>query len=128
MMTASAYRDESRLLRHPALPGPIRIRGRRDVGPQSRQAHQHLLLRTLIDIFGGEAASADLARHLSRNVIWPLAMSSRLVSEALQALQDSGALLLEASGPGAAIVTLLPHGADLAFDPARDRAIETCWL
>jgi hypothetical protein len=84
-----------------------------DVVPLSLEAQQRLVLRALVEAFGGEVTVAALTRHLSHQLGWtPPAFGPRLI-DVLQALHRSGALSLEANGEEDFIVRLLPDGAEV---------------
>lgn len=83
-----------------------------------------VVLRTLIEEFGGEAASPDLGEVLSHFDIRRPAPADLWLAEVLRGLEQSGALALD-PGPGSAMVArVLPHGVTLAYDvPLRPAAL-----
>lgn len=77
------------------------------------EGRQQLVLRALVERFGGEVTSSVLARHLSRQ--WgrsTSALEPRL-ADVLHYLNRLGALSLEEVGDSDVIVRLLPDGAEL---------------
>jgi hypothetical protein len=83
-----------------------------------------VVLRTLIEEFGGEAASPDLGEVLSHFDIRRPAPADLWLAEVLRGLEQSGALALD-PGPGSDMVArVLPHGVTLAYDvPLRPAAL-----
>jgi hypothetical protein len=72
---------------------------------------QQLVLKVLVEEFGGEVTGSALTRHLSHQSGWaPPSIGPRL-TDVLQTLLRSGALSLEANGEDDFIVRLLPDGA-----------------
>jgi hypothetical protein len=84
-----------------------------EVVPFSLESQQRLVLRTLIEDFGGEATAAALTRFLSHQLGWTPPVFGPRVIDVLQALSRLGALNLEANGDDDCIVRLLPDGAEL---------------
>jgi hypothetical protein len=82
-----------------------------EVVPLGIEVQQRLVLRVLIEEFGGEVTVAALTRYLSHRLGWtPPALGPRLI-DVLQALHRLGALSLEANGENDFIIRLLPDGA-----------------
>jgi hypothetical protein len=83
------------------------------VAPLSFEAQEQLVLRVLVERFGGEVTGAALTRHLAqKSGRTQSALGPRLI-DVLQTLHRSGALSLEANGENDFIVRLLPDGAKL---------------
>ena len=83
------------------------------VAPLSFEAQEQLVLRVLVERFGGEVTGAALTRHLTqKSGRTHSALGPRLI-DVLQTLHRSGALSLEANGESDFIVRLLPDGAKL---------------
>ena len=76
-------------------------------------AHQQLLLRDLVERFGGEVAASALTRHWSAERKGSASASGWTVTNSLKTLQDLGAVDLEPTGDRDVIVRLLPYGAKL---------------
>lgn len=120
-MTSARANRESGPRPHRVDPAPFRPafraamdgHGFPEVVPLCMEAQQQVVLRTLIEEFGGEVTGAALTRFLSLQLGWtPLASSPRLI-DVLQSLHRLGALSLEANGRNDWIVRLLPDGAEL---------------
>jgi hypothetical protein len=120
MTSARANRDSGPRERR-VDPAPLRSalraamdgNGVPEVVPLSIEVQQQLVLRTLVEEFGGEATGAALTRYLSHQLGWaPPVFGPRLI-DTLQALHRLGALSLEANGDSDFIVRLLPDGAEL---------------
>lgn len=123
MISAKANRDnaprphrvDSAPLR-PALRAAMDGNGLQEVMPPGIEVQQRLLLRALVERFGGEVTGSALTRYLSNQFGWtPPALGPRLI-DVLQALHRAGALSLEANGQRDFIVRLLPDGAELSHD------------
>jgi hypothetical protein len=83
------------------------------VAPLSFEAQEKLVLRVLVERFGGEVTGAVLARYLTqKSGRTQSALGPRLI-DVLQTLHRLGALNLEANGENDFIVRLLPDGAKL---------------
>lgn len=109
---SGAHRVDPAPLR-PALRAAMDGHGVPEVAPISLEVRQQLVLRALVEEFGGEVTSAALTRYLSHQLGWtPPALRPRLI-DVLQALHRFGALSLEANGKNDFIVRLLPYGAKL---------------
>ncbi|MFN6056117.1 MAG: hypothetical protein ACK47C_08780 [Paracoccaceae bacterium] len=120
MTSASANRDIGPRP-HRVDPAPARPAKRAAIGghagpeivPLSVEVQQQLVLKVLVEEFGGEVTGSALTRHLSHHLGWaPPTFGPRLV-DVLQTLHRSGALSLEANGEDDVIVRLLPDGAAL---------------
>lgn len=97
----------------PALRAAMDGNGVPEVVPLSLEVQQQLVLRALVEEFGGEVTGAALTRYLSHQLGWtPPALGPMLI-DVLQALHRFGALSLEANGENDFIVRLLPDGAKL---------------
>ncbi|MGL4438829.1 MAG: hypothetical protein ACRCUE_06120 [Bosea sp. (in: a-proteobacteria)] len=97
----------------PALRAAIDADGLPVVAPLSFEAQEQLVLRVLVERFGGEVTGAVLTRHLAqKSGRTQSALGPRLI-DVLQTLHRSGALSLEANGENDFIVRLLPDGAKL---------------
>lgn len=84
-----------------------------EVVPPGMEGQQLLVLKSLVEDFGGEVTASALTRHISRRFrrTQP-GLGPRLI-DALQALNRAGALSLEANGETDFIVRLLPDGAEI---------------
>lgn len=84
-----------------------------EVMPRSLEGQQQLVLKALVEEFGGEVTGSALNRYLLRRLGWaPPAPAPGLI-DVLQTLHRFGALSLEANGGSDFIVRLLPDGAEL---------------
>jgi hypothetical protein len=83
--------------------------------PLGLPAHQQLLLRDLVERFGGEVAASALTRHWSAKLRGAVPASGLNVTNTLKTLQDLGAVDLEPTDDRDVIVRLLPYGADLYY-------------
>lgn len=116
-MTSARANRGSGLRQQPVDPTPLRPAFRAavdaDGGPLSFEAQEQLVLRALVERFGGEVTGAVLTRHLSqKSGRTQSALGPRLI-DVLQTLHRFGALSLEANGENDFIVRLLPDGAKL---------------
>lgn len=84
-----------------------------EVAPLSLPIQQKLLLRTLVERFGGEVLASNLTRSLSQERSWALPAMAPGYTEFLGNLQRLGAVDLEPIGDSDLIVRLLPVGAEL---------------
>jgi hypothetical protein len=83
------------------------------VGPFSFEAQEQLVLRVLVERFGGEVTGAVLTRYLTQKTgSTRRALGPKLI-DVLHSLHRIGALSLEANGENDFIVRLLPEGAKL---------------
>ncbi len=97
----------------PALRAAMDGNGVPEVVLPGVEVQLRLVLRALVEKFGGEVTGSALSRYLSRQLgATPPAPGPRLI-DALQALHRSGALSLEADGGNDVIVRILPSGAEL---------------
>ena len=118
----SATADRGSVQRpHRFDPAPIRktLRAAKDrhatseTVPLGMEGRQQVVLRALVEKFGGEVTSSALARHLShQSDRTPSALEPRL-TDVLHHLHRHGAISLEDDGDGDKIVRLLPAGAEL---------------
>lgn len=98
----------------PALRSALDGHGVPKVVPRRVEVRRQVVLKALVEDFGGEVTVAALARHLSRKLgATPPALGPGLI-DALKALHRFGALALEANGEADFIVRLLPEGANLS--------------
>lgn len=84
-----------------------------EVMPFSIEVQQQVVLRALVEEFGGEATGSALNRYLSHRLGWTPPVPGPRLIEVLQTLHRFGALSLEANGESDFIVRLLPDGAEL---------------
>jgi hypothetical protein len=83
------------------------------VAPLNFEAQRQLVLKALIERFGGEVPGTVLARYLTqKSGRTQSALGPRLI-DVLQTLHRVGALSLEANGENDFIVRLLPDGVKL---------------
>jgi hypothetical protein len=80
--------------------------------PLDIEIQERLVLKALLERFGGEVTASALTRHLStQQGRAPFGFGPGLL-DVLQSLDRIGAVTLEANGEDDLIVRLLPHGAD----------------
>lgn len=84
-----------------------------EIVPLGMEAQQQLVLRAIVEDFGGEVTGTALARHLSLRSGRRLPASGLILTDVLQSLHRLGALSLEDNGGNDLIVRLLPGGAEL---------------
>ena len=97
----------------PTLRAAMDGKGVPETVPLSMEVQQRIVLKALVEDFGGEVTATALTRHLSHQLgRTPTALGPRLIDD-LQALHRFGALSLEANGESDFIVRLLRDGARL---------------
>lgn len=97
----------------PALRAAIDADGVPILAPLRFEAQEQIVLRVLVERFGGEVTGAVLTRYLTqKSDRTQSALGPRLI-DVLQTLHRLGALSLEATGENDLIVRLLPDGAKL---------------
>ena len=74
---------------------------------------RQVLLRALVEKFGGEVSASALTRYLSNELGWTSLPSGPRLSDILRALQSLGGVDLEPTGEHDLIVRILPGGAKL---------------
>lgn len=120
-MTSALANRGSGFRPQPVDPTPLRsaLRAAMDtdgvpaVALLSFEAQEQLVLRVLVERFGGEVTGGVLTRHLTqKSGRTQSALGPRLI-DVLQSLHRFGALSLEANGENDFIVRLLPDGAKL---------------
>ena len=97
----------------PALRAAMDADGVSPVAPLSFEALEQLVLRVLVERFGGEVTGAALTRYLTQTSGRTQSALGPGLIDVLQTLQQSGTLSLEANGKKDFIVRLLPEGEKL---------------
>jgi hypothetical protein len=77
---------------------------------------QRIVLRTLVEKFGGEVVGSALHGHLAQTAGWQALRSDRSVPMVLAALEHAGALTIDVTDETEVILRLTPNGAALLYD------------
>jgi hypothetical protein len=94
----------------------VRSQQRRDIGPWEHVGERAVVLRTIIEEFGGEVTSSALQQRLVQLDRWKEAKSDLWMRGILRELELCGALTLEEVNWTDMIVRLEPAGISLADD------------
>lgn len=120
MTAASAHQDRGsrpQLVDHaprrPTLRTAPDAPGLAEVAPFGMEAQRQLVLKALVERFGGEVTASALSHHLTRQSTWTPSLFGPRLKDVLQDLHSLAAVSLDSSGPNDMIVRLLPAGAAL---------------
>jgi hypothetical protein len=95
---------------------PVRARLHRNLAAMDHLGERTVVLRTLIEEFGGEVVSSTLRRRLLHLVTWKEAEADLWLRGVLDELEQCGALSLENVNWTDVIARIKPSGVSLAYD------------